>query len=94
VLDNITIFHESWNFHPLKFVNFSVFSKIEFQPDGTKLYLSEEDIIGIRGKYFRMCQQGVSPMKVIRALSYEFKTSKDQIIALINEFDKQSKLDQ
>ena len=50
VLDNIEIFHTEWDFHPLSFVNFTVFSNIEFRPDGTNLYLSEEDILSIRGK--------------------------------------------
>lgn len=90
VLDNIEIFHTEWDFHPLSFVNFTVFSNIEFRPDGTNLYLSEEDILSIRGKYYRMCQQGVSPMKIMRALAYEFKCSKEQIINLINKFDAQA----
>jgi hypothetical protein len=44
----------------------------------------------IRGKYYRLCQQGVSPIKIVRALGYEFKVSREQIINLINEFDAQS----
>ena len=90
VLDNIELFHTNWEFHPLRFINFGVFSKVEFNPNGTNLYLSEEDTIAIRGKYYRLCQQGVSAMKVIRALGYEFKVSKDQIINLINSFDAQA----
>lgn len=90
VLDNMELFHTEWNFIPLKFIDFGVFSPTIFNPNGTNLYLSEEDIISIRGKYFRMCQQGVSPLKVIRALGYEFKVSKEQIINLINGFDKQA----
>lgn len=90
VLDNIELCHTDWDFHPLRFINFGVFSKTEFQPDGTTLYMSEEDIVSLRGKYYRLCQQGVSPMKVIRALGYEFKVSKDQIIKLINNFDAQA----
>lgn len=90
VLDNIELFHTEWDFYPLRFIDFTVFSKIDFNPDGTKLYLSEEDILSIRGKYYRMCQQGVSPTKIIRAISYELKCSKEQIINLINEFDAQS----
>lgn len=90
VLDNIELMHMDWEFHPLRFINFGVFSKTEFSPDGNNLYLSEEDILAIRGKYYRLCQQGVSPMKVIRALGYEFKVSKDQIMDLINGFDAQS----
>lgn len=90
MLDNIELFHMEWSFIPLTFINFGVFSKTDFAIDGTKLYLSEEDVISIQGKYYRLCQQGVSPMKVIRALSYEFKVSKEQIIDLINGFDRQS----
>ena len=90
VLDNIELFHTDWNFHSLRFIDFTVFSKINFNPDGTKLYLSEEDAISIRGKYYRMCQQGVSPIKIVKALSYEFKCSKEQIIDLINDFDAQA----
>ena len=90
VLDNMELFHTDWEFHPLNFVNFSVFSKTEFVPNGDNLYLSEEDIVAIRGKYYRLCQQGVSSIKVIRALGYEFKVSKDQIIKLINSFDAQA----
>lgn len=90
VMDNIELFHTDWEFHPLRFINFGVFSKTEFCPDGTNLYLSEDDMQSIRGKYYRLCQQGVSAMKVVRALGYEFKVSRDQIINLINEFDAQS----
>lgn len=90
VLDNMELFHSDWTFHPLSFIDFSVFSKIDFNPDGTKLYLSEEDILSIRGKYYRMCQQGVSPTKIIRAICFEFKCSSEQIVNLINDFDAQS----
>ena len=86
IIDNIEIFHTEWNFIPLK-MNFGVFSNIEFVPNPEKLYMSEEDAIYIRGKYYRLCQQGVSPMKVIRALTYELNTSKEQILNLVNEFD-------
>lgn len=90
VLDDMELFHMSWNFIPLNFINFGVFSKTEFNPNGSALYLSEEDIISIQGKYYRLCQQGVSAMKVVRALGYEFKMSKEQVISLINEFDRQA----
>lgn len=90
VLDNIEIFHMEWEFHPLRFINFGVFSKTDFNPDGTKLYLTDEDMTALRSKYYRLCQQGVSPIKVIRALGYEFKVSSDQIRELINKFDGQA----
>lgn len=89
-VDNIELFHNKWEFLPLNFINFGVFSKIEFNPNGNELYLSEDDVTSLRGKYYRLCQQGVSPMKVIRALGYEFKVSRDQIIKLINSFDAQA----
>lgn len=90
VLDNIELFHENWDFYPLDFIKIGVFSKNEFMIDGKKLYMSQDDYVAIRGKYYRLCEQGVSPMKVIRALSHEFKVSKDQIINLINSFDAQA----
>lgn len=89
LFDNIELFHTDWNFIPLDFFNFGVFSKTDFAPNGANLYLSEEDVLAIQGKYYRLCQQGVSPIKVIRALSYEFKVSTEQIIPLVNEFDTQ-----
>ena len=89
ILDNMELFHTDWSFHPLE-LNFGVFSKTEFNPNGHDLYLSEEDVSILRGKYYRMCQQGVSPLKVVRALGYEFKVSMDQIIKLINGFDAQA----
>lgn len=90
VMDNMELFHTDWEFHPLRFIHFGVFSKTEFNPDGTNLYLTEDDMQSIRGKYYRLCQQGVSPIKIVRALGYEFKVSREQIINLINEFDAQS----
>jgi hypothetical protein len=90
VMDNMELFHTDWEFNSLRFINFGVFSKTEFNPNGNNLYLSEEDVLSLRGKYYRLCQQGVSPMKVIRALGYEFKISREQIINLINDFDAQA----
>ena len=89
LLENIELMHNKWSFIPLNFINFGVFSKTEFIHDGTKLYMSEEDVIAIRSMYYRLCQQGVSPLKIIRALTYEFKASKEQITNLINGFNVQ-----
>jgi hypothetical protein len=91
--DNLELFHAQWNFIPLDFINFGVFSKnkTDFAPNGADLYLEEEEVIALRGKYFRLCQQGVSPLKVIRAISYEYKVSTEQIIKLINGFDEQAR---
>lgn len=91
VLDNMELFHTDWEFRSLSFINFGVFSKTEFNPNSEDLYLSEDDVLSIRGKYYRLCQQGVSATKVIRALGYEFKSSKAQIIKLVNNFDTQAK---
>lgn len=88
VLSNIELFHTEWEFTPIRV--FNVFSKTEFNPNGIDFYLSEDDVVNLRGKYYRLCQQGVSAMKVIKALEYEFKVPSTQIISLINEFDKQS----
>lgn len=87
VLDNMEIFHSEWQFKPLPI---NVFSKIQFCSTTTDLYMSMEDVSALRGKYYRMVQQGVSVTKIIRALSYEFKTSKEQIIKLVNAFDAQA----
>lgn len=92
VLDNIILFHDQWVFHPLGFIHIGVFSKTDFVLDGTKLYLSEDDYVSLCGKYYRMCEQGVSPMKIVRALSHEFKMSKDQVINLVNKFDEQARI--
>lgn len=89
VLDNMEICHTEWEFRPLS-INFGVFSKTEFNPNGNDLYLSEDEIISLRNKYYRLCQQGVSPLKVVRALGYEFKVSTEQIMKLINSFDAQA----
>lgn len=91
--DNLELFHAQWNFIPLDFINFGVFSKnkTDFAVSGSDLYLEEEEVIALRGKYFRLCQQGVSPLKVIRAISYEYKVSTEQIIKLINGFDEQAR---
>ena len=89
--DNLELFHTQWNFIPLDFINFGVFSKTDFAPNGADLHLEEEEVIALRGKYFRLCQQGVSPLKVIRAISYEYKVSTEQIMKLINGFDEQAR---
>lgn len=88
LLDNIEIFHTEWDFYPLKFIDFGVFSNTEFAPDSSRLYMDQEEILMITGKYYRMCQQGVSPTKIIRALACEFKTTKEQIIKFVNALDE------
>ena len=88
-LEAVELFHMSWEFLPLN-VNISVFSNTEFDPTGTNLYLSDEDIMYVQGLYYRLCQQGVSPLKAVRAISYEYKISKEQVLNLINKFDAQA----
>ena len=88
-LDNIVLFHSKWSFEVLP-VDIPVFSKTDFSPSGTNLYLSDEDAIHIQGLYYRLCAQGVSPLKSARAISYEYKLSMDQVLNLINKFDAQA----
>ena len=89
LFDNIELYHQEWDFKLLDFINFGVFSKTEFAPSGTNLFLSEEDTYSLRNLYYRLCQQGVSPTKVIRAVSYEYKISREQVMSLINGFDSE-----
>lgn len=89
MLDAMEMFHMSWEFVPLN-IGIPVFSNTEFEPTGTNLYLSDEDMMYVQGLYYRLCQQGVSPLKAIRAISYEYKLSTDQTRDLINKFDAQA----
>lgn len=90
ILDNMELMHQRWLFTRMRVDNvFSNIKKNEFT-GVTSLYASEEDVIAIRSMYYRLCQQGVSPFKIIRALTHEFKTNEEQIIKLVNGFDKQA----
>lgn len=87
ILDNIEVFPEMWTFTSLSFLDYSVFSPIDFRPTG-KLDLPLDTMADIRSKYYLLCQQGVPATKIMRALSQEFKVSMDSIIDLVNDFDK------
>lgn len=89
MLDAIELFHMSWEFLPLN-ASIPVFSNTDFDPTGTNLYLSDEDVMYIQGLYYRLCQQGVSPLKAVRAISYEYKLTTDQALQMINKFDAQA----
>lgn len=88
ILDNIQLFPENWDFQILN-VNYSVFSKIEFKPDGD-IFVSYEDACSMRDKYYRMCQQGISSLRAMRAISFEFKTSMDRTREIINQWDREA----
>lgn len=88
ILDNIQLFPENWDFQMLN-VNYSVFSKIEFKPDGD-IFVSYEDACSMRDKYYRMCQQGISSLRAMRAISFEFKTSMDRTREIINQWDREA----
>lgn len=89
ILANIEIFTEMWRFTPLRDLNYSVFSKNEFHATG-RLELPIDREADIKEKYYLLTQQGVSTIKIIRALTQEFKVSPDTICDLVNGFDKQA----
>lgn len=89
ILANIEIFPEMWRFTPLRDLNYSVFSKNEFHATG-RLELPIDRETDIKEKYYLLTQQGVSTIKIIRALTQEFKVSPDTICDLVNGFDKQA----
>lgn len=89
ILANIEIFPEMWQFTPLRDLNYSVFSKNEFHATG-RLELPIDREVDIKEQYYLLTQQGVSQIKIIRALTQEFKVSPDTICDLINGFDKQA----
>lgn len=88
IVDDIQLFPENWDFQ-IVHVNYSVFSKIEFKPNGD-VYVSYEDACSMRDKYYRMCQQGISSIRAMRAISFEFKTSMDRTREIINMWDKEA----
>lgn len=88
--DNIELFHESWRFYPLAFL-YGIFSnKLEFAIGQKDLYLSDEDYFALRGRYYRLIQQGVPSTKAVRAISYEFKLPTERVCKLINGFEKEA----
>lgn len=89
VVNSILLFSDKWKFTMLKDINVSVFPKTSFKADGN-LDLSTDERLMLRNMYYRMVQSGVSSSKIIRALMYEYKTSMEQVINLLNKFDHDS----
>jgi hypothetical protein len=89
VINSILLFSDKWKFTMLKDINVSVFPKTSFKADGN-LDLSTDERLMLRNTYYRMVQSGVSSSKIIRALMYEYKTSMEQVINLLNKFDHDS----
>ena len=89
VINSILLFSEKWKFTMLKNIDMRVFPKTSFKADGN-LDLSTDERLMLRNTYYRMVQSGVSSSKIIRALMYEYKTSMEQVINLLNKFDYDS----
>lgn len=89
VVNSILLFSNKWKFTMLKDINVSVFPKTSFKADGN-LDLSTDERLMLRNMYYRMVQSGVSSSKIIRAFMYEYKTSMEQVINLLNKFDHDS----
>ena len=89
VVNSILLFSDKWKFTMLKDIDMRVFPKTSFKADGN-LDLSTDERLMLRNTYYRMVQSGVSSTKIIRALMYEYKTSMEQVINLLNKFDHDS----
>lgn len=89
VVNSILLFSDKWKFTMLKDIDMRVFPKTSFKADGN-LDLSTDERLMLRNTYYRMVQSGVSSSKIIRALMYEYKTSMEQVINLLNKFDHDS----
>lgn len=89
VINSILLFSDKWKFTMLKDIDMRVFPKTAFKTDGN-LDLSTDERLMLRNTYYRMVQSGVSSSKIIRALMYEYKTSMEQVINLLNKFDRDS----
>lgn len=89
VINSILLFSNKWKFTMLKDIDMRVFPKTAFKTDGN-LDLSTDERLMLRNEYYRMVQSGVSSSKIIRALMYEYKTSMEQVINLLNKFDHDS----
>lgn len=89
VVNSILLFSDKWKFTMLKDIDMRVFPKTSFKADGN-LDLSTDERLMLRNTYYRMVQSGVSSTKIIRALMYEYKTSMEQVINLLNKFDNDS----
>ncbi len=89
VVNSILLFSDKWKFTMLKDIDMRVFPKTSFKADGN-LDLSTDERLMLRNMYYRMVQSGVSSSKIIRAIMYEYKTSMEQVINLLNKFDHDS----
>ena len=89
VVNSILLFSDKWKFTMLKDIDMRVFPKTSFKADGN-LDLSTDERLMLRNTYYRMVQSGVSSSKIIRAFMYEYKTSMEQVINLLNKFDHDS----
>lgn len=89
VINSILLFSDKWKFTMLKDIDMRVFPKTSFKADGN-LDLSTDERLMLRNTYYRMVQSGISSSKIIRALMYEYKTSMEQVINLLNKFDHDS----
>lgn len=89
VINSILLFSDKWKFTMLKDIDMRVFPKTSFKADGN-LDLSTDERLMLRNMYYRMVQSGVSSSKIIRAIMYEYKTSMEQVINLLNKFDHDS----
>ena len=89
VVNSILLFSDKWKFTMLKDIDMRVFPKTSFKADGN-LDLSTDERLMLRNMYYRMVQSGVSSSKIIRAFMYEYKTSMEQVINLLNKFDHDS----
>lgn len=89
VINSILLFSDKWKFTMLKDIDMRMFPKMSFKTDGN-LDLSTDERLMLRNTYYRMVQSGVSSSKIIRALMYEYKTSMEQVINLLNKFDHDS----
>lgn len=88
VLDAIQLFPNSWQFHSMPFLKkFS--PKVSFQPNGI-VDLDLDTLTAARGRYYRLCQMGISPIKIARALSAEFSVPIEQMLEIVNNFDKEA----
>lgn len=88
IMDAIQLFPTSWKFHSMPFLKkFS--PKVSFQPNGI-VDLDLDTLTAARGRYYRLCQMGISPIKIARALSAEFSVPIEQMLEIVNNFDKEA----
>jgi hypothetical protein len=86
VLSNIVCFSKEWDFNLLP-VDSTAFPENVFRADGI-ISIDPETRSSIRNNYFRMLQMGTPISDVLRAESYEYNITMEQMRQLANEFDK------